>query len=223
MTIAVIGAGAIGGAVSKGLLESKYRVVAAEKRLERRKELEKLGLTVIDDNKKAAKEAEIIILCVKPKDVKEVLKEIRNEIKEKLVISMAAAVNLGFLKKLAPESRFIRAMPNMAILVRESFTAYCVASDVAVEEKENAEKLLKTLGEVVEIDEAQMDAITALSGCAPAYLSIIVEAMTYAGLEVGLTRDLALSASAQAMIGTGKLILEAKKAPCEIKDMVTTP
>jgi pyrroline-5-carboxylate reductase len=223
MSVVVIGIGSIGSAVAKGLLQSGYRIIAAEKSFERRKEIEKLGLTVTDDNKWAAREADIIILCVKPKDVEEVLKEIRNEIKGKIIISMAAALNLDFLKKLAPESKFVRAMPNVTILVRESFTAYCVESNIAIEEKEKADKLLRAFGEVVEIDEAQMDAITALSGCAPAYLSVILEAMTYAGLGVGLTKDLALSASAKAMIGTGKLILEAKKTPSEIKDMVTTP
>jgi len=123
----------------------------------------------------------------------------------------------------APEAKFVRAMPNMAVLVQESFTAYCASVDVTSEEKAEAEKLLSILGRVVEVDEKQMDAVTALSGCAPAFLSVIMEAMVYGGLEAGLSRDLALAASAQSMIGAGKLVLEAEKTPSEIKDMVTTP
>jgi len=162
-------------------------------------------------------------LCVKPKDVEKVIKEIRNEIKGKLILSMAAALGLDFLAKTAPEAKFVRAMPNIAILVQESFTAYSIGSNVTLEDKDRTEKLLSALGKTVEIDERQMDALTALSGCAPAYLSVILEAMTHAGSETGLPRELALVASAQSMIGTGKLVLETEKAPSEIKDMVTTP
>jgi len=225
MTVAVIGVGAIGSAVVKSLLRSKFKgkIIAADIEVEKIKELEKLGVTVTEDNKIATKEADTVILCVKPKEVEKVLKEIRNEIKSKLVISMAAAITLGFLKKSVPEAKFIRVMPNIAILVQESFTAYCTGSDVTIEDKDGAERLLKALGRVVEVEEGYMDAITALSGCAPAYLSVIVEAMTYAGLEAGLTRDIALTASAQSMVGTGRLILEAQKTPSEIKDMVATP
>jgi len=114
-------------------------------------------------------------------------------------------------------------MPNIAILVQEAFIAYCVDSDVTLENKSKAEEIFRLLGKPLELDEGFMDAITALSGCAPAYLSVILEALTYAGLKVGLPRDLALSLSSQAMIGTGKLVLEAQKTPSEIKDMVTTP
>jgi len=225
VTIAVIGAGAIGSAVVKSLLLSGYegRIIATDVKVEKIKELEKLGVTATDDNKRAAKEAEIIILCVKPGDVEKVLREIRNEIKGKLVISMAAAINIAFLKTIVPEAKFVRAMPNIAILVQEAFIAYSAGLDVTTEDKGRAERLLTALGKIAEIDEKCMDAITALSGCAPAYLSIIIEAMTYAGLEAGLTKDLALTASAQSMVGTGKLILETQKNPSEIRDMVTTP
>mgnify|MGYP001131209003 CR=1 FL=1 len=225
MSVAILGAGVIGSAVAKSLLQSGYkgRILATRRQVEKIRELEKLGVIVTNDNRRAADEAEVIVLCVKPRDVEEVLKDIRNEIKGKLVISMAAAVTLEFLKEIAPEAKIVRAMPNVAILVQESFTAYCASSDVTLEDKDEAEMFLKVLGRVVEIDENCMDAITALSGCAPAYLSVIMEAMTYAGLEAGLPRDLALAASAQSMVGTGKLILETQKTPSEIKDMVTTP
>ncbi len=223
LTIVVIGAGAIGGAIAKGLIAGGHKVMATEKNGERRKELEAMGIASIDDNKRAAKEADILFLSVKPRDVAAVLSEIRGEIKGKLIISVAAAVSLAFLRSRAPETKFIRVMPNVAILVQESYIAYTAGAEVTAEEKAKAESLLANLGRIAEINESHMDAITALSGCAPAYLSIIIEAMTYAGLQVGLSKDVALAASAQAMLGTAKIILESQKSPLEIRDMVTTP
>jgi pyrroline-5-carboxylate reductase len=225
MNVAVVGAGVIGRGIVKSLLinGNVKEITATKRNVDEITVLEKFGVTVTKDNKVAAKGADIVFLCVKPKDVKYVLKEIENEIFNKIVISMAAVLSLDYLKSFAPEAKFVRAMPNLAILVNESFTCYCVDSDLSKNEIVSVEKLLKTFGIVKRINEKQMDAITALSGCAPAYLSLVLDALVCAGLEVGLPRTLALNAIAQSMIGTGKLVLEAKKTPLEIKDMVTTP
>lgn len=223
MVIAIIGGGVIGGAVAKNLASNGYDIIVAEKRAERILELESMGLKATADNKMAAKKAEIIILCVKPRDVESVLKEISDEIKGKILISLAAAVTVNYLKKIAPEAKIVRAMPNLAIMVGESFTAYTAEPGLRPEELDRAIKILKVFGKVEKIDEEYMDAITALSGCAPAYIALIAEAMMYAGLEVGLERDLALKIAAQAMIGTGKIMLEERRTPSQIRDMVTTP
>jgi pyrroline-5-carboxylate reductase len=225
MIVSVIGAGVIGSAVAKALAKDAVedRIIATDTRVEQFVELEKSGIETTTDNKKAAAIADVVILCVKPKDIKTVLAEIRNGIKGKLVLSMAAAVSLGLLKKSAPEARFVRAMPNLAILVRESFTAYCTGANVTSEDKATIKKILGKLGTFIEIEEDKMDAVTALSGCAPGYLASLTEALVRGGIEVGLPADLALTASAQSMVGTGKLMLEAKKSPSEIIRMVTTP
>jgi len=225
MSVAVIGVGMIGGALVKSLLKSRYegKIIAADLRIERLTELEKLGVTTTSDNRAAAEGADIAIICVKPKDVRKALTQIKDEVKGKIVISFAAAVNLITLKKIAPEAHLVRAMPNIAIMVQESLTAYCTDPDTTVEDKVKAQEILSRLGRVAEVEEEYMDAITGLSGCAPAYLSIILEALTYAGLEVGLPRELALLSAAQSMVGTGKLVLEAEKHPAEIRDMVATP
>ncbi len=225
MAVAVIGVGMIGSALVKSLLKSGYRgnITGTDRLPERLQELGKLGVIATTDNEKAANEADIIILCVKPKDVERVLTEIRDAVKEKIVISFAAGLRLGVLRNMVPEAHLIRAMPNIAILVQESFTAYCADANVTPEDKSRAEEILSKLGRCIEMQEEHMDAITGLSGCGPAYLSIILEALTYAGLEVGLSKDVALIAAAQSMVGTGKLVLEAEKHPAEIRDMVTTP
>jgi len=225
LIVAVIGAGAIGSAVARNLARSSRgdRVIATDVRVELLEDLKKAGVDVTIDNRRAAKEADVIILCVKPRDARYVIEEIRSEVKDKLVISVAAAISLKLLRKAAPEARLVRAMPNLAVLVQESFTAYCASPEVTGEDKVVAERLLGMLGKVVEIDETQMDAITALSGCSPAYLSVVIEALVRAGVSVGLPKDLALAASAQTMIGTGRLILDAQKEPSEIRAVVATP
>jgi len=224
-SVAVIGAGVIGGAIAKSLLKSGYdgKIVAADMQPEKLGELEKLGVAVTSDNRKAAREAEIAFLSVKPNIVETVLKEISKEVEGKLVISSAAAVTVGFCKRLVPKARFVRIMPNLAILVQASFTAYCCDQDVTAEDREKVKELLGVMGVCVEVEERYMDALTAVSGSGPGYLSVILEAITYAGLKVGLPRDLASVSAAQALLGTAKLALETGQTASQIRDMVATP
>ena len=224
-SIAVIGVGVIGGAIINSLLKSGYegKVTAAEIQLEKVRELEKLGIAVTSNNRKAAKESDVVFLCVKPNVLKTVLKEIRKEVEGKLVVSTAAAVTVGFCKRVVPKARFVRIMPNVAILVQESFTAYCCDDDVTKEDREKIKEVLDVMGRSMEVEERYMDAVTAVSGSGPGYLSVIVEALTYAGLKVGLPRDLALISAAQAVLGTAKLVLETGQSAAQIRDSVTTP
>jgi pyrroline-5-carboxylate reductase len=114
-------------------------------------------------------------------------------------------------------------MPNVAALVQASYTAYCCDTNVTAEDKQKIQAILSLMGLSEEMDEKYMDAITGLSGSGPGYLSIIAEALTYAGLKVGVPRDIAENAAAQNMLGTAKLILELPEHPAKIRDMVTTP
>ncbi|MCS7120458.1 MAG: pyrroline-5-carboxylate reductase [Nitrososphaerota archaeon] len=225
MNVGIIGAGVIGSAIAKALIASSFVevVIVSDKLAARLSDLEKIGAKVSMDNKLVAKRSDAIIISVKPNNVGEVLEEVRNEAGEKLIISVAAGVRLKFLKKIVPEGRFIRAMPNIGVTMRQSFTAYCVDEDVGPREREIAEKILSVFGRVVQVEERYMDVVTALSGCSPAYLSMIVDAMVDAAEQFGLSRDLALNSLAQTMIGTGMLILEGGKSPSEIISMVATP
>ena len=223
--VAVIGAGVIGGAIITSLQKSGYdgKLTAADMQTETLAEHEKAGIAVTSDNRKAAREADVVFLCVKPNIVAAVLKEIHKEVEGKLVISSAAAVTVGFCKRLVPKARFVRMMPNLAILVQESFTAYCCDDDVTKEDKTKVKALLGVMGISMEVEERHMDAVTAVSGSGPGYLSIIVEALIYAGLKVGLPRDLALLSAGQAVLGTAKLVLESGQTAAQIRDRVTTP
>jgi pyrroline-5-carboxylate reductase len=224
-SIAVIGAGVIGGSIIKSLLKSGYKgkIIVAEILIEKTKEIEYLGASVTSNNRQAAKEADIIFLSVKPNILKIVLKEISHEIAEKLVVTTAAAVPLKFCKRIVPNARFVRIMPNVAILVQESFTAYCCDEDVTREDKNRVKQILDFMGLSMEVEETYMDAVTAVSGSGPGYLSIIIEALAYGALKVGLPRDLALKCAAQAVLGTAKMVLETGQTPAQIRDNVTTP
>jgi pyrroline-5-carboxylate reductase len=224
-SITVIGTGVIGRAIVDSLLKSKYngKITATEIDLEKIRDLENLGVAITSDNKKAVKASAVIFLCVKPNAVENVLKEIKNELEGKLLISTAATVPIKFYKRIAPKAKFVRTMPNVALLVQEAFIAYCCDDDVTQDEKEQVKEILGVMGIHMEVKEQYMDAITALSGSAPGYMSIIIEALMYAGLKVGLPRNLALYSSAQSVLGTAKLVLESGQHAAQIRDMVTTP
>ena len=222
MRVAVIGAGMIGGAVAKALAESGHEVFATRRNVEKAKWLEEYGVKVGNDNREAAEWAEVVFLTVKPNKVGKVLDEIHQTLQGKLLISLAAGISLGILKKLAPEAKIVRAMPNIAILVKESFTAYST-EDLSGGDIETVESLFSAFGKCLRIDEEHMDAITGLSGSGPAYVSVFLESMIYGGLKVGLPREIARKAALQTLLGTARLLLESSDHPAEIRDMVITP
>ena len=223
--ITVIGAGMMGGAIIKSLLKGGYKgkITAVDIQVEKLKEFEALGVKTTSDNKKAAADADIVFIIVKPSDVEKVLKEISKEIKGKLLVSVAATVPLSFLKKNAADAKIVRIMPNLGALVQAAYTAYACESNVTVEDKEKVKAILNMMGICEEMDEKYMDAITAVSGSGPGYMSIIIEALTYAGLKVGLPREIALKCAAQTVMGAGKLVIDLPADPAKIRDMTTTP
>lgn len=224
-TVTVIGAGVIGGAIVKCLIKSRVAdsVIATRRNINALIPLADLGANISDNNVVAANKAEIVFLCVKPNDLENVIKEVKDELKGKLVISTAAVIPLALLEQTVPDARFVRTMPNIAAMVGESFTAYSMGSTTVLEDKEVTEKLLKTMGTCMEVEEKYMDAVTGLSGSGPAFIAIVIEALTYAGLRVGLPRELCRVASAQSVLGTAKMIMEQTCTPSELAEMVTTP
>ena len=223
--IAVIGAGMIGSAIIKSLVKGGYKgkITAADPRLDRLREQEILGVVINKDNRQAAADADIVFVAVKPDEVQEVLKQISKEVNNKLVISTAAAVPLKYLKNSARKAKLVRIMPNVAAIVQASYTAYSCETNVTQKDKDKVKALLNLMGICEEVDEKHMDAITALTGSGPGYISVILEALMDAGLKVGLPKNVALYGAAQTLIGTGKLVLDLQETPSKVKEMVTTP
>ncbi len=224
MRVGVIGAGQIGSAIARILADSgKYEVIASRRKVELARDLERHGVTVTRDNREVASKAEVVFLSVKPGKAVKVLDEVADLLAGKILISVAAAVPVERLAAAAPGAKVVRAMPNIALSVGASFTAYCRGPGVTDEDVEIVERLLGEMGSYAEVDEEHMDAVTALSGSGPAYVATLIEAMAYAGLKVGLPRDLAYLSSAQTVLGTAKMYLETGLHPATIKEMVLTP
>lgn len=220
--IAVIGAGIIGGAIADAL--SPYcQVMATRRSKEKLEEIKKKGIETTQDNVAAATWADVVVVAVKPKQVVPVLQEITSAIEDKLVISFAAAISLDIMRRVAPRSRFIRAMTNIAAIVRKGYTVYAYGGEVLQKDIALAEAIFANLGEARAVDEQFLDVLTAMSGSGPAYIYTVVESMIYGALRMGLPRDLALQAAAHTAIGASHLLLASGKHPAELRDLVVTP
>jgi pyrroline-5-carboxylate reductase len=230
--IAIIGGGNMGVALAKGILQTKWAVpeniIIAEPLKDKIEQLKGLGKGVkaSHSNIEAATWADTIVLSIKPQIMGHVIEEIKSSVKDsKLVISVAAGVTTGYIeKKLGGSVPVVRAMPNIAAIVRESATVICRGKFATEEDLAVARHIFESVGMVVELDEeGLMDAVTGLSGTGPMYVFQILEGLSDAGVKVGLSRDMANTLAVQTLIGSSKLIQQTKEHPAKLKDLVTSP
>jgi pyrroline-5-carboxylate reductase len=228
--IAVIGGGKMGGVIAGGIVARKLAsaddVTVADKISECLKRLrETHGVGTTEDNLKAVIKANVVILAVKPQDIGAVLQELAPAIDgKKIVLSIAAGISTGFIEGHLQEGvRVIRVMPNMPALIGEGAAALACGKNASENDMKLACLIFGVLGSTVVIKEELMDAVTGLSGSGPAYGFVIIEALTDAGVRMGLNRDVALKLAAQTMLGAAKLCLQGDRHPAELKDMVTSP
>jgi len=230
--IAIIGGGNMGVALARGILQTKWatadRMMIAEPLKEKLEHIKGIaqGIRTSHSNVEAANWADVILLSVKPQIMGHVLDEIKSTLKDsKLVISVAAGTSTAYIEKRAGGSvPVIRAMPNIAAVVRESATAICRGKFATEKDMTTARNIFESVGIVVEIDEEPlMDAVTGLSGTGPMYVFQILEGLSDAGVKVGLSRDIANTLAVQTLIGSSKLIKETKEHPAKLKDLVTSP
>lgn len=176
-------------------------------------------------NLELVKNCDVLVLAVKPQNVREVLSEVGSALgKGKTLISIVASVSTEELEsKVAKGTAVVRAMPNTPALVGEGMTALCGGKSTTPEHLRIAEEIFSSLGQVVIIDESHMNAVTGLSGCGPAYLYVVLESLTDAGIKVGLPRHVATQLAAQTVVGAAKMLQVTKKHPAALKDEVTTP
>jgi pyrroline-5-carboxylate reductase len=228
--LAFVGGGNMAEAMIRGLLAAKLMapddLFVSDVREERLAHLqETYRVHVSTSNAEVAGKAEIMLLAVKPQIMGEVLDGLIDVVNgEKLVISIAAGVTTTFIAdRFAGDVRVIRVMPNTPALVLEGASALTRGRHATVQDLDIAKRLFRAVGKVVIVDESLMDAITGLSGSGPAYIFLIIDALSDAGVKVGLSRDVAQLLSAQTVLGAARMILETKKHPGELKDMVTSP
>jgi pyrroline-5-carboxylate reductase len=225
-----LGTGKLGGILLRAYLKqglfSLKRVTATVKHSEKAATLAKeLGVAVTNENRKAVRGADIVLLGVKPQVVGDVLKEIAPELNEKtLVISVAASVPTTYIEqRVQGKVPVVRAMPNTPAAVGCGMTGICRGAHAGAEHLEVARAMFDAVGRTVVVDEKNMDAVTGLSASGPAFAYIILESLAEAGVKVGLPRDVSTLLAAQTMKGAASVVLETGDHPALLKDAVTTP
>ncbi len=221
-----IGAGSMGGALLRSLLAAGApagNLTFYDPDPNRRQELEKLGLEPALDNAEVM-HSPVVVLAVKP----QVLGQALNEIKEfarawHLIISIAAGVTLARLEEALPEVRFIRAMPNTPLMVREGMAGLAAGTRATPEDMQLALELFEAGGRAVVVDEKLLDAVTAVSASGAGFAAVFLEALADGGVRLGLPRALALEMAAQTLVGAGRLCLAQNLHPALLKDQVASP
>ena len=202
------------------------RLLAADPDPEARKRFAQItGGKTTDDNRQVVDEADVIFLAVKPQQIFQVMDEIRpNVAADKLVVSIAAGVRLDTLSEgLGGETRLVRVMPNTPCLVGRAACGYCVSKQATVEDGELINCLLSAVGIAVGVDENLMDAVTGLSGSGPAFVYVVIEALSDAGVRMGLPRTVATALAAQTVRGAAEMVLSTGEHTGVLKDRVTSP
>ncbi|MDI9579614.1 MAG: pyrroline-5-carboxylate reductase [Thermobispora sp.] len=225
--IAILGTGKMGEALLSGLLRagrSPDEIVATARRPERAEALRKRYGVRMLGNAEAAREAETIILAVKPQDMDRLLSEIAScDLADKLVISVAAGITTAFIQARLGEVPVVRVMSNTPVLVDEAMSVISPGAHATEEHLKRTEELLSPVGKVVRIPESLQDAATALSGSGPAYFFYLVEAMVDAGILLGMPRAAALEMVTQAMVGAAIMLRDSGEHPVSLREAVTSP
>jgi len=230
LRVAILGAGKMGGILLQAFLKNNLllpdQLVATVQHPDRALALSaQFGVDVSTNKLAAARQADVILLGVKPIQVPAVLEEILPALTpSKLLLSFAASVKTRAIEDAAGcDLAVIRAMPNTPALLSAGATALCSGRFVAPEQIALAQRIFSTVGRTVVVEEKHMDAVTGLSGSGPAFLYIIIEALAEAGVNVGLPRDVATMLAAQTAYGSARMVLETGYHPALLKDAVTTP
>ena len=229
-TYAFLGCGNMAEALVRGLISAKIaepsQLIATARRPERAEELQKsYAIRTLTDNVQACRDADVILLCVKPQALDKVLTQIAPAIdSRKLVISIAAGVPIAALeRKLGAGARIVRAMPNTPALVGMGACAVAPGEHATEGDLQLATSLFNAVGITTVVEESLLDAVTGLSGSGPAYIFLIIEALSDAGVKVGLPRYTALKLAAQTVLGSAQLLIQTHAHPGQLKDQVTSP
>lgn len=224
-TVGIVGLGQMGEAIALGLRDA-HTIHATTKSKESAAQAKKeLKINCHNDNVKLAKDCDVLVLCVKPHQAQAVLEEIRSGLSSRhRIISIAAGITTEQIRNWSGgKASVIRAMPNTPCLIGDGMTAYCGAPGTSEKDLEIAGQIFGSIGKAVRVEEEQMDGVTGLSGCGPAYVYLMIEALSEAGVKVGLNRKVSTLLAAQTLMGASKMVLERGEHPAALKDEVTTP
>ena len=229
-TIGFLGTGNMAEALIKGMLTAGLvkpeQIWGSDPRQSRCQQLkQQYGINMTTHNIDVVRRASIIMLSVKPQVLLGVMDEVAAYLKPKsLCVSIAAGVPLQVLESHLPKgTRVVRVMPNTPALVGAGATAIAAGSTATEDDVKLTQQIFGAVGFTVVLEEDQLDAVTGLSGSGPAYMFLVIEALSDAGVKVGLSRYNALALAAHTVLGSAKLLLETGQHPGHLKDMVTSP
>jgi len=228
--IGFIGWGSMAQAISLGLLREAatvpQQIMVSGRRQEVLEEAEKEGMASSTSNKAVAEWADIVVVAVKPQMLGNVMPELAGVwCKDKVLVSVCAGVPIdSFLQTLGNDAKVVRTMPNTPCMIGEAATAYAGSESCLEEELELVEKMFAAVGKAThKVPEHLMNAVTGVSGSGPAYIYMIIQAMSDAGVHSGLPRDVSLSLATQTVIGAAKMVQTSGKHPSILKEAVTSP
>jgi pyrroline-5-carboxylate reductase len=222
-----IGAGKLAGSVIRGLVLAGFcspsRIIASEPNEQARNALvNDTAITVTADNAEAAANADLLFIGVKPNMVLPILRELRDSVRNKLVISLAAGVRLESMDR-AGHPRLMRALTNTPSAICRAATAIVRGPRATDEDVALVTKIFEAVGLVVEVDEGHIDAVTALAGSGPAFVYSVIEALAEGAVNCGLPAEVALTLAGQTVLGAAQLAIESRLSPEELRKMVVTP
>lgn len=225
-----IGCGNMAQAMLRGILAkelyNKDEIIVSRRSADALQTIkDELGVHTTTDNKKVAAQADVLVLAIKPYQFGEVIPEIAAEVKkDTLIISIAAGQSIANIEDIFGKNiKLVRTMPNTPALVLAGATGMCCNNHVTAEEKQKAVELFESFGVVAMVTEDMIDTVIGVSGSAPAYIFMVIEAMADAAVADGMPRAQAYELAAQTVYGSAKMVLETGKHPGELKDMVCSP
>ncbi len=227
--VAIVGVGKMGETLLSGLLRAGKpagELVCCVRRAERATQLrERYGVDIVTP-REAARSADVLVLAVKPQDMRALLDDLgREELAAgQLVVSIAAGIPTAFVeRRLGGDVPVVRVMTNTPALVDEAMSAVSGGAHATAGDLDRAEELLRTVGRTVRVPESQQDAVTALSGSGPAYFYFLVEAMIDAGILLGLPRAVARDLIVQSVVGSAVMLRDSGEHPVNLREAVTSP
>ena len=230
MKIGILGLGKIGEALTQGLLSSRdagsFTIQATTKSQASAAEAAKtLKINCHTDNKKLVADCDVIVLSVKPYQAQAILEALAPSLQSRhLIISVCAALTTSQIAEWSGgKAAVLRSMPNTPCLIGEGMTVLAPGAGAQAKHLEIGEKIFNTVGKTAVVEEHLMDGVTGLSGCGPAYIYLIIEALSEAGVKVGLPRQVSTLLAAQTLLGSAKMVLSRGEHPAALKDEVTTP
>ena len=224
-TISFIGTGKMASALISCIYKSRLAdsIIASDKSIENLNKIKsKFNLKTTTDNKEAVKNSNIVFICVKPQNIDIVLNEIKSEIKNRLVVSIAAGIKIKHIEEIIGKKRIIRVMPNINCLVEEMAAGFSAGKHATKYDIKIVSEILNSAGMSFFIEEDLIDVLSVVSGAGPAFFAYFIQAIAEAGIKKGLPKEISYKLVAKTALGTGKLILEKNLSPEDVIKMVAS-